>query len=110
MQRGFGLVPAGLALLACVATACSRGDSPDANGQITMKGTVHESTMKDGTKCWQFQSAKGNRYELEPVQVPHDLLVDGQQATIVAKKRTGFSYCQVGTIVDVMTANPQSGA
>jgi hypothetical protein len=110
MRRVWQLVAAGVTALAFAAVGCSRGDVPDSTGRITMKGTVHQTTKEDGTPCWQFQSAKGNRYELEPAQVPHELLVDGEQATIVAKTRTGFSYCQVGTIVDVVSASPETGA
>lgn len=103
-------VPVGAAALALVVSGCSSGDSPDAKGQITMKGTVHETTQTDGTPCWQFTSAKGNNYELQPAQVPHELLIDGEQATIVVKSRSGFSYCKVGKLVDVVSATPQSGA
>jgi hypothetical protein len=110
MRRVLRLVPAGASILAFAATGCSRGDVADSTGRITMKGTVHETTQGDGTPCWQFQSAKGNSYELEPAQVPHELLVDGAQATIVAKTRTGFSYCKVGTIVDVVSVGPDNGA
>jgi len=110
MRRAVRFVPVGAAMLAFAAVGCSRGDTPDSTGHITMKGTVHQTTKEDGTPCWQFESAKGNKYELEPTQVPHELLVDGETATIVAKTRTGFSYCQVGTIVDVVSATPQSGA
>ncbi len=94
------------AFLALTVAGCSNEDKPDANGHITMQGTVHASQAADGTPCWEFQSAKGKAYELEPAQVPSELLVDGAQATIVAKPRTGFSYCKVGTIVDVVTLNP----
>jgi len=78
-----------------------------------MKGTVHSITQTDGTQCWQFTSAHGNKYELQPAQVPRDLLVDGQEATIVAKTRQGGSFCNVGTIVDVVSETQgaaQSGA
>jgi hypothetical protein len=75
-----------------------------------MKGTVHSVTQTDGTQCWQFKSANGNNYELQPAQVPRDLLVDGQSATIVAKKRQGGSFCNVGTIVDVVSETPEAGA
>lgn len=109
-MRGLRYVPACMAVLAFAAAGCSRGNVPDSKGQITMKGTVHEVTQTDGTQCWQFQSAKGKNYELQPAQVPHEILVDGQQVTIVVKTRTGGSFCKVGTIVNVVVATPQSGA
>ncbi len=111
MRRVLCSIPAGTVIVALAVAACSRGDSPDSKGQITMKGTVHQVTQPDGQQCWQFQSAKGNNYELQPAQVPHDLLVDGEQATIVAKKRQGGTFCKnVGTLVDVISTAPQNGA
>lgn len=102
--------PVVAACLALAVAGCNSDDKPDAKGQLTMQGTVHASQAADGTPCWEFQSAKGKAYELEPAQAPHELLVDGTQATIVAKPRTGFSYCKVGTIVDVVTINPTAAA
>lgn len=111
MQRAWRVFPVGVvAAWALVAAGCSNSERPDAQGQITMQGTVHQTTESDGTPCWQFTSAKGNNYELQPAQVPHDLLVDGEHATIVVKTRSGFSYCKVGTLVDVVSASPQRGA
>jgi hypothetical protein len=98
------------ACLALTVAGCNTDDKPDAKGQLTMQGTVHASQAADGTPCWKFESAKGKAYELEPAQAPSELLVDGAQATIVVKPRTGFSYCKVGTIVDVVTLNPTAAA
>jgi hypothetical protein len=109
MPRAWRFVPISAAAIAFVAVACS-GDRADSKGEITMKGTVHEVTQTDGTRCWQFTSAKGNNYEFQPAQVPQGLLVDGEEATIVAKKRSGFSFCKVGQLVDVVSATPLSGA
>jgi hypothetical protein len=98
------------ALLALTVAGCNNDDKPDAKGQITMKGTVHSSQSTDGTQCWKFESEKGKAYELQPAQAPSELLVDGTQATIVVKTRTGGSFCNVGTIVDVVGLNPTTGA
>jgi hypothetical protein len=92
-----------------VMVGCSGGgDTPDAQGRVTMQGTVHSIQASDGTQCWQFVSAKGKNYELQPAQVPSDLLVDGISATVVAKPRSsGGSFCKVGEIVDVVSVNPE---
>ncbi len=109
MRTAWRFVPIGAAVITFAVSGCS-GDRPDSKGEITMKGTVHETTQSDGTPCWQFTSAKGNKYEFQPAQVPQTLLVDGQEATIVVKPRSGFSYCKVGQLVDVKSATPTSGA
>jgi hypothetical protein len=106
MYRVARYAPVLAACLTLAVAGCNNDDKPDAKGQLTMQGTVHATQAADGTPCWEFQSAKGKAYELQPAQVPAELLVDGAQATIVAKPRTGFSYCKVGTIVDVVTLNP----
>lgn len=109
MPRAWRFVPISAAAIAFMAVGCS-GDRPDSKGNITMKGTVHETTQSDGTPCWEFTSAHGNKYEFQPAQVPQGLLVDGQAATIVVKKRSGFSFCKVGQLVDVVSGGPVSGA
>jgi hypothetical protein len=102
----------GAATLGMLVAGCSSGgDSPDAQGRITVQGTVHSVQASDGTQCWKFSSAKGKDYELQPAQVPVELLVDGQQVTLVAKPRSGGgSFCKVGTIIDVVTVNPEAPA
>lgn len=101
--------PVAAVLVVLAAAGCNRGDTPDAKGDVTMKGTVHESQIGDGTQCWNFKSESGKDYELQPAQVPHELLVDGQAVTILAKPRKGGgSFCKVGVIVDVITVNPAS--
>lgn len=96
------------ATAAVLVIGCSAGgDRPDAQGRVTMQGTVHAVQASDGTQCWQFVSAKGKNYELQPAQVPSDLLVDGSTATVVAKPRSsGGSFCKVGEIIDVLSVNP----
>lgn len=95
------------AAAAGVAIGCNMGDKTDAQGRLTMDGTVHAVQGTDGTQCWQFVSAKGKDYELQPAQVPVDLLVDGQSVKIVAKPRaSGGSFCKVGTIIDVVSETP----
>jgi len=110
MHSAARYAPVLAALLALTVAGCNTDDKPDAKGQLTMQGTVHATQAADGTPCWSFQSAKGKAYELEPAQAPQELLIDGAQATIVAKPRTGFSYCKVGTIVDVVGLNPTAAA
>jgi hypothetical protein len=111
MHRVPRYIPIVASLVTLAVAGCSNADKPDAKGQITVKGTVHQSQSADGSECWKFSSAKGKDYELQPAQVPKDLLVDGAQATIVAKPREhGGSFCKVGTIVDVVSVTPESGA
>lgn len=115
MLRVPRFAPVAAAILTLAAAGCSSGDVPDAKGQITMKGTVHSVQASDGTQCWSFKSAAGKDYELQPAQVPQVLLVDGQQATVVAKPRKGGgSFCKEaipgGTIVDIMTVTPEAAA
>jgi hypothetical protein len=113
MLRVPRFAPVVVAMLTLTAAGCSSGDVPDAKGQITMKGTVHAVQASDGTQCWKFQSAAGKAYELQPAQAPQVLLVDGQQATIVVKTRSGGSFCKEatgGTIVDIVSATPEAGS
>jgi hypothetical protein len=109
MQRVLRFAPVAAAVVTLAAAACSSGDVADSKGQLTMKGTVHSSQSADGTQCWKFQSAKGKDYELQPAQAPAEILIDGQAVTIVAKTRTGGSFCNVGTIVDVVSVAPATG-
>lgn len=114
MLRVPRFAPVAAAILMLAAAGCSSGDVPDAKGQITMKGTVHAVQATDGTQCWKFQSAAGKAYELQAGQAPPTLLVDGQQATVVAKTRTGGSFCKDATgtdkIVDIVSATPEAAA
>jgi len=110
MHRVTRYTPVLAALLTLAVAGCNNDDKPDAKGQITMQGTVHAVQATDGTQCWKFQSAKGKDYELQPAQAPSELLVDGASATIIAKPRTGGSFCKVGTIVDVVSLAPATGA
>ncbi len=110
MRAGPRWLAVGAATLVPFVAGCtSSGDKPDAQGRMTVKGTVHSVQAPDGTQCWKFSSAKGKDYELQPAQVPVALLVDGEQATLLVKVRSsGGSFCKVGEIVDVVTVNPDS--
>jgi hypothetical protein len=82
---------------------CQSGDRV-VNGQMSMKGAVKQVQGSDSTPCWTFVSTSGKTYELQPGQAPHELLVDGQQAAIVAKPLTGGgSFCKVGQIISVIS-------
>jgi hypothetical protein len=90
-------------LVVVVAIAgCSNGDKQLANGDLGLTGTIHSVQASDGTQCWTMTSASGKTYELQPAQAPSDLLVDGKQATITAKPRSGGSFCKMGQIIDVV--------
>jgi hypothetical protein len=101
MQRSFWT--AGTAALVVISSvACSAGGDKLVDGKLSMTGAVHKSQLADGTECWQFVSASGKQYELQPAQAPKELLVDGQQTAIVAKPRGGGSFCKVGEVIDVV--------
>lgn len=101
MSRSFRT--AGAAALVVMATvACSAGGDKLVDGKLSMTGAVHRVQSADGTECWQFVSASGKQYELQPAQAPKELLVDGQQTSIVAKPRGGGSFCKVGEVIDVV--------
>ena len=104
MHRAFRWMMAAGA--ASIAAGCNTGDKVDAQGHLTMDGTVHSVQATDGTQCWKFVSAKGKDYELQPAQVPPELLIDGQAAQVVAKPRSGGSFCNVGQIIDIVSETP----
>ncbi|HTD59777.1 MAG TPA: hypothetical protein VK679_03940 [Gemmatimonadaceae bacterium] len=81
---------------------CSNGDKQLANGDLGLTGTIHSVQASDGSTCWTLTSTSGKTYELQPAQAPQDLLVDGKQATITAKPRSGGSFCKMGQIIDVV--------
>lgn len=105
-RRLWGTSAVALVLLALA--ACS-AEQKGPNGELILHGTVHMVTTSDGQQCWKFTSSKGHDYELQPAQVPHDLLTDGANAVLHAKPRQGGSFCNVGQIVDVMSADSISG-
>jgi hypothetical protein len=90
-----------LAVVMSVA-GCQNGDKTLANGDLGLTGTVHSVQATDGSQCWTLTSTSGKTYELQPAQAPQDLLVDGKQATITAKPRSGGSFCKMGQIIDVV--------
>jgi hypothetical protein len=96
-MRGVCLLP--LALLAM--TAC-RGEEKGPNGEVKVRGTVHMVQSQEGGTCWKFSSQKGKDYELQPAQVPREVLVDGAQAVIEVKERGGGSFCKIGPVIDVL--------
>jgi hypothetical protein len=99
---GFAGAAATLVSLATM-LGCTTGDKI-VNGQMSMKGSVSAVQSQDGTQCWKFTSTSGKIYELQPAQVPRDMLVDGQEVAIVAKPRTGGgSFCKLGEIIDVVS-------
>ncbi len=99
----FGSAVVTLGIVA-LATACSSsGDKQLSNGRLGLKGTIHSVQASDGSQCWQLVSSSGKQYELQPAQAPASLLVDGAQADIVAKPRSGGSFCKVGQIIDVLS-------
>lgn len=81
---------------------CQKGDKTLANGDLGLTGTIHSVQATDGSQCWTLTSTSGKTYELQPAQAPQDLLVDGKQATITAKPRSGGSFCKMGQIIDVV--------
>jgi len=60
-------------------------------------------TTADSATCWKFTSSKGKDYELQPAQVPSDLLVDNANAKLILKPLTGGggSFCKLGPVVTV---------
>ena len=85
------------------AAGCKQGDKTLANGDLGLTGTVHSVQATDGSQCWTLTStATGKTYELQPAQAPQDLLVDGKEASITAKPRSGGSFCKMGQIIDVV--------
>lgn len=91
-----------LVVVISVAGCSSGGDKQLANGNLGISGTVHEVQGSDGSQCWTLQSTSGKTYELQPAQVPQDMLVDGKQETVTAKPRAGGSFCKMGQIIDVL--------
>lgn len=91
-------------------TACAGEEQGPNKGELKLHGTVHMVQASDGSTCWRFDSKKGKSYELQPAQVPRELLVDGATAVLIAKPRTGGSFCKVGTIVDVVKSDSISAA
>jgi hypothetical protein len=89
-------------LVVVVAIGCSNGDKQLANGDLGLTGTIHSVQASDGSQCWTLTSTSGKTYELQPAQAPQELLVDGKQATITAKPRSGGSFCKMGQIIDVV--------
>jgi hypothetical protein len=92
----------GTLVVAVSLAACSNGDKQLANGNLGLTGTIHSVQASDGSQCWTLTSTSGKTYELQPAQAPQDLLVDGKQATITAKPRSGGSFCKMGQIIDVV--------
>ncbi len=92
----------------CAVVACER-EQRGPNGELVLHGTVHMVSSDSGGTCWKFESKQGKSYELQPAQVPHELLVDGATAVVMAKPREGGSFCNVGQIVDVVKADSISG-
>ncbi|HEY9449040.1 MAG TPA: hypothetical protein VIQ60_04770 [Gemmatimonadaceae bacterium] len=95
MQGGCMMAITVLALTAC------KGEEKGPNGELRLHGTVHMVQSEEGGTCWKLSSSKGNDYELQPAQVPQALLGEGVQAVVMAKPRSGGSFCKVGQIVDV---------
>ena len=96
LRSGYLLPVALLAMMAC------KGEEKGPKGELKLRGTVHMVKAKDGSTCWKFTSNKGKDYELQPAQVPRDMLADGAQAVILAKARGGGSFCNVGEVIDVL--------
>ncbi|HEU4642478.1 MAG TPA: hypothetical protein VFS44_08495 [Gemmatimonadaceae bacterium] len=101
-----GAILAGLTILAMA--ACT-GEEKGPNGTLKLSGTVHMVQSQDGGTCWKLESSKGKTYELQPAQVPHDMLVDGAKVKMLAKPRKGGSFCNVGQIIDVTQVDSMSG-
>jgi hypothetical protein len=91
-----------LVVVISVAGCKSGGDKQLANGELGLSGTIHSVQATDGSQCWTLTSTSGKTYELQPAQAPQDLLVDGKQASITAKPRSGGSFCKMGQIIDVV--------
>lgn len=93
------VVPAGLVL----ATSCKGGDKKLANGDLMVTGTVHMVQSQQGGTCWRLTSNNGGaNYELQPAQVPPDLLTDNAKATVEVNPIGGGSFCKVGKVVTVV--------
>jgi hypothetical protein len=90
------------ATLAVVAVAACARDERGPNGELVLRGTVHKVETEDGGTCWQLEAGRGKQYELQPAQVSPSLLVNGARAVLLAKPRSGGSFCKVGDIVDVV--------
>jgi hypothetical protein len=97
------------AALVLFALAACRAEEKGPNGELKLRGTVHMVQTQNGGTCWKLQSKKGKDYELQPAQVPKDLLVDGAEAVLFAKPRAGGSFCNLGQIIDVMRVDSVSG-
>lgn len=91
-----------VAVVLLLGAACKGQEEKAANGDLKLNGTVHMVQAQDGSTCWKLESSKGKTYELQPAQAPHDMLVDGAHAYLLAKAREGGSFCNVGQIIDVM--------
>ena len=87
-------------LVALAAAACA-GEEKGPNGELKLRGTVRRIESAEGGTCWQVETKRG-KYELQPAQAPQALLVDGATAVILAKPRSGGSFCKVGDIVDIV--------
>ena len=96
-MRGVYLLP-----LALLAMAACGGEEKGPNGELKLRGTVHMVQSQEGGTCWKFSSQKGKDYELQPAQVPKEVLVDGAQAVIRVKERGGGSFCKLGPVIDVV--------
>jgi len=83
--------------------ACSSGEEKGPKeGELIVRGTVHMVTGADSSTCWKFTSTKGKDYELQPAQVPNDLLTDNANAKlIITPLQNGGSFCKVGPVVTV---------
>ncbi|HEX6533947.1 MAG TPA: hypothetical protein VF041_05075 [Gemmatimonadaceae bacterium] len=98
-----------IVVLTVAAAAACTGEEKGPNGTLKLHGTVHMVQSKDGGTCWKLESTKGKSYELQPAQVPHDILVDGARVSLLAKPRKGGSFCNVGEIVDVTQLDSVTG-
>ena len=104
-MRGACLLP-----LALLAMAACKGEEKGPHGEIKLRGTVHMVQSPDGGTCWKFSSQKGKDYELQPAQVPREVLVDGANVVIQAKERGGGSFCKLGPVIDVVKVDSVGSA
>ncbi|HXE61066.1 MAG TPA: hypothetical protein VN607_10185 [Gemmatimonadaceae bacterium] len=83
--------------------ACNSGEEKGPKqGELIVRGTVHMVTGADSSTCWKFTSTKGKDYELQPAQVPNDLLTDNASAKLIIKPlEGGGTFCKVGPVVTV---------
>lgn len=84
--------------------ACSSGEEKGPKpGELIVHGTVHMVTAADSSTCWKFTSTKGKDYELQPAQVPNDLLVDNASAKLIITPLAGGggTFCKLGPVVTV---------